>query len=1034
MQAGYQVGIVRAAFELLWKAWRGCARCELKAYSLAGGWANMNSGIEFPGVRVSAYPRDDYGDFWCMKHIRLLFVYPIFLVLLLPGCKILVDVPEGGSVASRTGENDCAAGTTCSIDVENGITFSDTFTAVPAPGYQFVGWKQGDRLLCGGSAEPCALENVPPEFTDRDIELRLIPQFEPDGSPVEVAAMLSGRLADASVTLTDLSTGETTCSARTGSASSEEPIGVAIFASTCLGDGALYLVTVSGGTDTGSDETESNVNVGQPITGSFHALVKKTQLRSGDTIASAVSEAAYQKVKFLLEIGYPEALILENLDVVARRLIRDDLSGDGTVDHKDQSAWNAIGNAAQFRGDPDTLNSLVDSIAEATSNGLDALTLTSSAATVRSSIKFDQATSKLAFYNNDLVALSAPVKYNGYGRNTFVRTLNLSDTGRLSQSGSLLEVEWRNMVDVEIEGDRAYVIGLTQGALAVALLDLSVPGSPIMLDRTFYSPSGWNVMEFSVDGDRALAALRSRTYPYSHRLQLLNLNAPLTPSVLQNIDSEGEVKEVILEGDYGYALFDRATEPGTGQLLSKANVSIYSNKNPDELLLLSAVALDNPWYAALGDDKLYVVEYPRFCCGGDSLTVVDLSDRTQATVVGRGEIGNSVVGGVSLMGDRLYMGHYSGVVAMDVSDPRAPSVSDNIPTSRVKSLLARDEVLYVAVDTGKVMALDVSRPAEPLNVGISQSNLARSATLHSEGQYVHSLSTSGRYSLIDTSNPDTPELVGQSPGYVFVGNHLAKSGDSLYANFGSTLGVVDVSDAYQASSKTLACHTTGSEFFYYGEKKIVGSLMIGVGDVVPANCTSISRESLDLVITDISSPDTPVLEGSVDLDSYWDGGVEIVGDTALAALRDDGLAIIDISSPRNPVSVGRMGTSIHGVDSDGFYDVELAGTSLLAAMGGDGLDVLDAQPILDGAVTGNFALRLRTNLPTLRFLHRVKVDGNVAYLMAGDLLYVVDFNDPADPQILAVIEANDYIVDVAITDTAIVLSTSQMMLSYRKPH
>lgn len=105
-------------------------------------------------------------------------IVSIVVLFTVQGCKIIQTVPEGGSIVSRTGMHDCASGATCEIDVVNGEAFSDTFTAVPDAGYEFVGWKQEDRFLCGGIVAPCALENVPGSFTDQDIDLFLEPVFE----------------------------------------------------------------------------------------------------------------------------------------------------------------------------------------------------------------------------------------------------------------------------------------------------------------------------------------------------------------------------------------------------------------------------------------------------------------------------------------------------------------------------------------------------------------------------------------------------------------------------------------------------------------------------------------------------------------------------------------------------------------------------------------------------------------------------------------------------------------------------------------
>jgi len=104
----------------------------------------------------------------------------VVTLLLLTGCKITQVVPDGGTIVSRTGERDCAANQTCEIDVVNGAEFSDTFTAVADHGYRFAGWKQADGHLCGSSAEPCVLENVPAELTSLDLEFYLEPIFEPD--------------------------------------------------------------------------------------------------------------------------------------------------------------------------------------------------------------------------------------------------------------------------------------------------------------------------------------------------------------------------------------------------------------------------------------------------------------------------------------------------------------------------------------------------------------------------------------------------------------------------------------------------------------------------------------------------------------------------------------------------------------------------------------------------------------------------------------------------------------------------------------
>ncbi len=106
------------------------------------------------------------------------------LIVVLAGCKIIQTVPQGGQIVSRTGLHDCAEGATCTIDVEDGTRFADTFMAVPRSGYYFNRWKEARGYLCGGSTAPCALEGVPGSLTAYDVDLKLQPEFLPGTGPL----------------------------------------------------------------------------------------------------------------------------------------------------------------------------------------------------------------------------------------------------------------------------------------------------------------------------------------------------------------------------------------------------------------------------------------------------------------------------------------------------------------------------------------------------------------------------------------------------------------------------------------------------------------------------------------------------------------------------------------------------------------------------------------------------------------------------------------------------------------------------------
>ena len=104
--------------------------------------------------------------------------------LLLGGCKIRIEVPEGGRVTTNSGSYDCETGAVCEIDVVD-LFFDETFRGEPATGYRFDSWLKRQRGLCGGSDGSCRLftsgfegNDILMGFLERQEEVFfLVPQF-----------------------------------------------------------------------------------------------------------------------------------------------------------------------------------------------------------------------------------------------------------------------------------------------------------------------------------------------------------------------------------------------------------------------------------------------------------------------------------------------------------------------------------------------------------------------------------------------------------------------------------------------------------------------------------------------------------------------------------------------------------------------------------------------------------------------------------------------------------------------------------------
>jgi hypothetical protein len=87
---------------------------------------------------------------------RINLFLPVLVILTLVGCKVEIEVPEGGDVVTESGAYRCLSGKKCIVDVTD-IYFDETFIARPKSGYAFAGWEKQRRGLCGGANKPCHL-------------------------------------------------------------------------------------------------------------------------------------------------------------------------------------------------------------------------------------------------------------------------------------------------------------------------------------------------------------------------------------------------------------------------------------------------------------------------------------------------------------------------------------------------------------------------------------------------------------------------------------------------------------------------------------------------------------------------------------------------------------------------------------------------------------------------------------------------------------------------------------------------------------
>ena len=103
----------------------------------------------------------------------------VLLLSLVQGCRINQEVSIGGHIESSSGLYDCPEDQTCIVDTDIGGIFpAETYTAVPATGYRFAGWKDASGYICRGKTTACEAPDYGVAFTVLDIDIYLAPIFD----------------------------------------------------------------------------------------------------------------------------------------------------------------------------------------------------------------------------------------------------------------------------------------------------------------------------------------------------------------------------------------------------------------------------------------------------------------------------------------------------------------------------------------------------------------------------------------------------------------------------------------------------------------------------------------------------------------------------------------------------------------------------------------------------------------------------------------------------------------------------------------
>jgi hypothetical protein len=275
--------------------------------------------------------------------------------------------------------------------------------------------------------------------------------------------------------------------------------------------------------------------------------------------------------------------------------------------------------------------------------------------------------------------------------------------------------------------------------------------------------------------------------------------------------------------------------------------------------------------------------------------------------------------------------------------------------------------------------LDVADPRDPRIVGTVDTGMAWDVTVSGDHAYVGG--TSSRVlQAIDVRNSENAPIVGsltlpdEPYGLALTATH------AVVADRTAGLQIVDVTDP--------------------GTPHVVAALNLfwSIGVAVSGRFAYVTAGygPRSLVVVDLADPLRPQIVGQLTMPD-WSMGVAVAGNYAYVADSYGGLAVVDVTDPRQPLLVG-------GVAMLFATAVAVSGTHAYVT-DTYGIQVVDVADPLHPEIVG------ATDTPAAR----VAVAGPYAYATTAFGLQVIDVANPEEPQVVGEIRAPGPAEGVAVS-------------------
>lgn len=453
-------------------------------------------------------------------------------------------------------------------------------------------------------------------------------------------------------------------------------------------------------------------------------------------------------------------------------------------------------------------------------------------------------------------------------------------------------------------------------------------------------------------------------------LSILDISDPANPKRVGGWKASGWVPDVAVADQYAYIID------------VQFGLRILDVAEPSHPVLIGEFFQSSPQAVFVAGSRAYIV-----CFSG--LVIVDVSNPRQPVFEAEYTGRFPFVEAITVSGGRAYVSAaYEGLKIIDVSTTNLTLVGEYDTDDWVKEVQVIGQRAYVADLAGGLKVFDVSQPTNIVLLGPHSVRTvsALGVQIVSNFAYVATCCNGDLMQVFDISNPTNITSV------------------SSYNAVGTAQGVSIAGEVGCVVNQDGEVHVFAVN--YHGTPSPLGTGSIGgySDDVyIAGDYAYVADRYRGLQIINVEDPANPIHLGRAPTTELA-VSVKVAGNYAYVACDFGGLQIFDISNKTNPVRVGQ-----HRPGGQS-WDLEIVGSRAYLANSYSGLQILDisdpANPVwLGGYGTNNNALS-------------VEVAGDFACLAhlgnPGEGFVIVDVRDPANPVRVGGLSDFHYGIDIAI--------------------